>query len=87
MFHEKLLSLIGASGIVKEMYRNYLLIAIITNIFSSFGYPKMEMFITLTSTMINIALNIFFTFKLNKVVLGIALATLVSDVYYAVLPG
>lgn len=78
LFHEKLLSWIGASGIVREMAKNYLLIAIITNIFSSFGYHKMGIFINLTSIMIDRALNIFFIFKLNNGLVGIALATLAS---------
>ena len=98
LFHEKLLTIIGANGIVRELAKDYLLIALITNVFSSvgytlvnnvraFGYPKMEMFITFTATIINISLNILFTFKLNMGLVGIGLATLISEIYYSVLSG
>lgn len=98
LFHEKLLTIIGANGIVRELAKDYLLIALITNVFSSvgytlvnnvraFGYPKVEMFITSTATIINISLNILFTFKLNMGLVGIGLATLISEIYYSVLSG
>ncbi len=98
LFHEKLLTIIGANGIVRELAKDYLLIALITNVFSSvgytlvnnvraFGYPKMEMFITFTATIINISLNVLFTFKLDMGLVGIGLATLISEIYYAVLSG
>lgn len=98
LFHEKLLTIIGANGIVRELAKDYLLIALITNVFSSvgytlvnnvraFGYQKVEMFITSTATIINISLNILFTFKLNMGLVGIGLATLISEIYYSVLSG
>lgn len=98
LFHEKLLTIIGANGIVRELAKDYLLIALITNVFSSvgytlvnnvraFGYPKMEMFITFTATIINISLNVLFTFKLDMGLVGIGLATLISEIYYVVLSG
>lgn len=91
----QLLYIIGATGNVRILAKQYLNIAILFNIFSSvgytlvnniraFGYPKIEIVIVILSTIINIILNILFTFIFNMGIIGIGLATLVGEISYVV---
>lgn len=93
LFQNQLLSILGASGEVIVLAKEYLNIAIIFNVFSSvgymlvnnirvFGYPKIEIIVGALSTVINIAFNILFTFIFDMGIRGIALSTLVSEVFY-----
>lgn len=91
---EQLLNILGASGEVRFLARQYLDLAVIFNVFSSvgytlvnmirsFGYPKMEIVIVTLSTLINIFFNVLFTFVFEMGISGIGLATLVSEMSYA----
>ena len=93
VFNQEVLNILGASGRVRIFAQQYLLIAVAFNIFSSvgytlvnmirsFGYPKMEIIIVTLATVINIILNILFTFVLGMGIVGIGLATLVSEAVY-----
>lgn len=87
------MSVLGASGEVIILAKAYLNIALIFNVFSStgymlvnniraFGYPKIEIMVGVISTIINIVFNVIFTFILNMGIKGIALSTLISEVFY-----
>ena len=89
----KLLDIIGAYGSVRILAKQYLNIALIYNVFSSmgytlvnsirsFGYPKMEIVIITSSTIINIIFNMIFTFIFHMGIVGIGLATLISEISY-----
>ena len=93
LFENNLLSLLGAEGDVFNLAKEYLNIAVIFNVFSSvgymllniiraFGYPKIEIVVGVSSTIINIVFNVIFTFVLNMGMKGIALSTLVSEIFY-----
>ncbi|RDY26448.1 MATE family efflux transporter, partial [Romboutsia weinsteinii] len=93
LFQDKLLYALGATGHVKNLAKQYLNIAIIFNVFSStgytlvnniraFGYPKIEIIVVVSATLINLVFNIFFTFVLNMGIKGIALSTLISEIFY-----
>lgn len=90
---DALLRMLGASGQVLILAKQYLNVAIIFNVFSTvgymlvnvirvFGHPRMELIIGVLSTIINITFNIIFTFVYDMGILGIALSTLVSEVFY-----
>ena len=90
---EYLLNIFGAKGDVRVLANEYLNIAIVFNVFSSvgymlvnniraFGYPKIEIVTSVCSTLINIVFNIIFTFVFNMGIKGIALSTLLSEVFY-----
>ena len=92
-FENSLLHLLGAEGEVFDLAKEYLNIAVIFNVFSSvgymllniiraFGYPKIEIVVGISATIINIIFNVIFTFVLNMGMKGIALSTLVSEVFY-----
>lgn len=93
IFQDNLLSLLGAKDSVLILAKEYLNIAIIYNVFSSvgymllnniraFGYPKMEIIVSVSSTIIHVVFSVIFTFILDMGIKGIALSTLVSEVYY-----
>ena len=93
LFENQILSVLGASGEVIILAKEYLNIALIFNVFSStgymlvnniraFGYPKIEIIVGVISTIINIVFNVIFTFILNMGIKGIALSTLISEVFY-----
>ncbi|MCR8746294.1 MATE family efflux transporter [Romboutsia lituseburensis] len=93
LFQDIILKVLGANGLVMELAKDYLNIAIIFNIFSSvgymlvnniraFGYPKVEIIVGVSSTAINIIFNVLFTFIFNMGIKGIALSTLVSEIFY-----
>lgn len=93
LFQDQLLYILGASGQVLILAKDYLNIAIIFNIFSSvgymllnnirvFGYPNIEILVGVVATFINIVLNVILTFVFNMGIRGIAVSTLVSEVFY-----
>lgn len=93
LFQDNLLNLLGAKDSVLVLAKEYLNIAIIYNVFSSvgymlvnniraFGYPKMEIVVSVLSTIIHIIFNVIFTFVYDMGIKGIALSTLVSEVFY-----
>lgn len=93
LFQDYLLNILGASGQVRVLAKEYLNIAIIFNVFSSvgymlvnnirvFGYPKIEIIVAVLSTVIHVVFNIIFTVGFDMGIRGIALATLVSEVFY-----
>lgn len=93
LFENNLLYLLGAEGEVFDLAKEYLNIAVIFNVFSSvgymllniiraFGYPKIEIVVGISATIINIVFNVIFTFVLNLGMKGIALSTLVSEIFY-----
>lgn len=93
LFQDSLLTSLGASGQVKVLSKEFLNIALIFNIFSSvgymlvnniraFGYPKIEVFIGVLATIINIVFNMILTFIFNMGIKGIALSTLISEMFY-----
>ncbi|MEG1254982.1 MATE family efflux transporter [Clostridium sp.] len=93
IFQGKLLDILGANGQVRRLAKEYLNIAIIFNIFSStgytlvnniraFGYPKIEIMVVVSATAINVLFNTIFTFGMDMGIRGIALATLISEIYY-----
>ena len=48
----------------------------------AFGYPKIEVMVGVSATIINIVFNVIFTFVLDMGMKGIALSTLISEIYY-----
>ena len=93
LFENNLLKILGAEGLVFQLAKEFLNIAVIFNVFSSvgymllnniraFGYPKIEVTVGVSATIINIAFNGIFTFVLNMGIKGIALSTLISEIYY-----
>lgn len=93
LFQDNLLNLLGASGQVKILAKEFLNIAIIFNVFSAvgymlvnniraFGYPKIEVLVGVLSTIINIAFNILLTLVFKRGIAGIALSTLISEIFY-----
>ena len=93
LFQNNLLYLLGAKGQVFDLAKEYLNIAVIFNVFSSvgymllniiraFGYPKIEIIVGVSSTIINIIFNVICTFVLDLGLKGIALSTLVSEIFY-----
>ncbi|WP_434799396.1 MATE family efflux transporter [Terrisporobacter vanillatitrophus] len=93
LLQEQLLNILGASGQVKILAKQFLNIAIIFNVFSSvgymlvnniraFGYPKIEIIVGVLSTIINITFNIILTFVFHMGIVGIALSTLISELFY-----
>lgn len=81
---DKLLDIIGATGSVRILAKQYLNIAVIFNVFSSvgytlvnnirsFGYPKIEIIVVTCATIINIIFNILFTFVFHMGIVGIGL--------------
>ncbi|WP_419727026.1 MATE family efflux transporter [Terrisporobacter petrolearius] len=93
LFQDQLLNILGASGQVKVLAKEFLNIAIIFNVFSSvgymlvnniraFGYPKIEVIVGVLSTIINIVFNIILTLVFNMGIVGIALSTLISEIFY-----
>lgn len=95
LLQDQLLNILGASGQVKVLAKEFLNIAIIFNVFSSvgymlvnniraFGYPKIEVIVGVLSTIINIVFNIILTVVFNMGIVGIALSTLISEIFYFV---
>ncbi|WP_018590243.1 MATE family efflux transporter [Terrisporobacter glycolicus] len=93
LLQDQLLNILGASGQVKVLAKEFLNIAIIFNVFSSvgymlvnniraFGYPKIEVIVGILSTVINIVFNIILTLVFNMGIVGIALSTLISEIFY-----
>ena len=93
LLQDQLLNILGASGQVKILAKEFLNIAIIFNVFSSvgymlvsniraFGYPKIEVMTGVLSTIINIIFNIILTFVFNMGIGGIAISTLISEIFY-----
>lgn len=93
LFKNSLLRILGAEGEVFILSKEFLNIAVIFNVFSSmgymllnniraFGYPKIEVMVGVSATIINIVFNVIFTFVLDMGMKGIALSTLISEIYY-----
>lgn len=93
LFQGPLLNVLGARGQVRILAKEFLNIAIVFNVFSSvgymlvnniraFGYPKIEVIVGVISTIINIILNTILTFVFHMGIRGIALSTLISEVFY-----
>ena len=93
LFENSLLRILGAKGEVFILSKEFLNIAVIFNVFSSmgymllnniraFGYPKIEVMVGVSATIINIVFNVIFTFVLDMGMKGIALSTLISEIYY-----
>lgn len=93
LFQNQLLNILGASGEVLNLAKEYLNIAVIFNVFSTvgymlinnvrvFGYPNIEIIVGVLAAAINIVFNIIFTVIFKMGIKGIALATLVSEVFY-----
>lgn len=92
IFMDKILFLLGAEGIIFDLAKQYLLIQLISNVFSSigftftsairsFGYPKQEMIITILSVLVNIIFNTIFIFKLDLGFESLAFSTLISEFF------
>lgn len=88
---DSLLGMMGASGTVLILAKEYLKIQLISNVISSvgytlsnciraIGYPKIEMLIIIVAVFSNIIFNIIFTLELEMGVSGLALGTLVSEI-------
>lgn len=93
LFQNQLLNILGASGEVLNLAKEYLNIAVIFNVFSTvgymlinnvrvFGYPNIEVIVGVLAAAINMVFNIIFTVIFKMGIKGIALATLVSEVFY-----
>ncbi|GAA0686679.1 MULTISPECIES: MATE family efflux transporter [Clostridium] len=93
IFMNPLLQILGAEGEVYILAKKYFSIALLSNVFSSvgynlvnilraFGYPKLEVTIASFSTVLNVIFNFIFTFKMDMGLTGIALGTLISEVFY-----
>lgn len=91
-----ILHLLGAEQMVFVCAKSYLQIQLLSNIFSAlgytltsciraFGYPKTEMLITALSIVTNIIANVIFAFRLHMGLAGLALGTLVSEIFCMVL--
>ncbi|MEG1862537.1 MAG: MATE family efflux transporter [Oscillospiraceae bacterium] len=91
-----ILSLLGASGEVFVLAKQYLKIQLFSNIFSglgytftccirAFGFPKIEVAIISFSVVANILCNFVFSFVFSMGMKGLALGTLVSEVLCALL--
>lgn len=81
---------LGAKGQVYTMAHQYLVIQLVSNIFSAvgytltgciraLGYPRVEMVIIVAAVLINIVANAILTFGLGWGLSGIAMGTLVSE--------
>ena len=91
----QILHILNAKGQVYILAKSYLKVQLISNVFSSigytltsairsFGYPKIEMLITILAVCVNIIFNTIFVFKMNLGFVGLALGTLVSEISCAV---
>lgn len=91
-FIDNILYFLGATGVIFDLSKQYLLIQLISNIFSSlgytftsairsFGFPKVEMIITILSVVLNIIFNAFFIFKLKLGIKALAFSTLISEFF------
>ncbi|WP_330948860.1 MATE family efflux transporter [Virgibacillus sp. MG-45] len=96
LFIDPILLFLGAKGAVYSLAYDYLMIILISNIFSSIGYtltssirafgkPNVEAIIISLSVVSNIVLNALLTFGLQLGITGIALGTLISEIVCAVL--
>ncbi|WP_194841582.1 MATE family efflux transporter [Sporosarcina obsidiansis] len=96
LFIKPILLSLGAKGDVYDLAHEYVMIILVSNIFSAlgytltssiraFGYPKMEAFIITLSVVINIASNAVLTFGFHLGMTGIALGTLLSEIVCALL--
>lgn len=92
-FQNQLMVLIGAEGQVLKFAKEYLNIAVIFNVFSSvgymlvnnirvLGYPKIEIMVGVFSTIIHVIFNIIFTYGFDLGIKGIAIASLISEMFY-----
>lgn len=86
------LLLLGAKQEVFVLSKQYLNVQLVSNVFSSlgytltsciraFGYPKEEMIFTTCSVLVNIIGNFLFTFELNMGFKGLAVGTLISEIF------
>ena len=89
-----ILNLLNAKAQVYALAKKYLKIQLISNIFSSlgytltsiiraFGFPKTEVLITTLAVVVNIVSNALFAFGLHFDFTGLAIGTLVSEVFCA----
>lgn len=90
----QILNMLNAKEQVYILAKSYLKIQLVSNIFSSlgytltstirsFGYPKIEMLITTFAVVINIIFNTLFVFGIHYGFIGLALGTLVSEIFCA----
>lgn len=88
---DNILDMMGASGTVLILAKEYLKIQLISNVISSagytlsnciraIGYPRVEMVIIIVAVFSNIIFNILFTFELELGISGLALGTLISEI-------
>lgn len=82
---------LGATGLVANMLHTYITVQAFSNVVSAFGFtcstairalghPVAETVITTASVLVNILLNVVFAFWFNMGVVGLALATLGSEI-------
>ncbi|MEG0720553.1 MAG: MATE family efflux transporter [Lachnospiraceae bacterium] len=92
----KLLTMLGAEGIIFQLAAQYMKIQLISNVISSlgytltcciraFGFPKMEVVIISISVVVNVVFNAIFAFVFHWGMRGLAWGTLLSESVCAVL--
>ena len=92
IFRNNILEYFGASGEIYTYANQYLSVACFFNVFSSVGYtlinclrsygfPGTELLFSVLFAIVNIVFNTIFTFVLNMGVFGIALGTLVAEIF------
>ncbi len=97
IFKNNILEYFGASGEAYKLANDYLSVACFFNVFSSvgytlinclrsYGYPGTELLFSVLFAIVNITFNALFTFVLNMGVFGIALGTLVAEIFGVALP-
>lgn len=96
IFKDKILEYFGATGIIFKLAEEYLSVACLFNVFSSvgytlinslrsYGYPGTELLFSVLFAIVNVVFNTLFTFVLNMGVFGIALGTLVAEIFGVVI--
>lgn len=89
---DRILYLLGAREAVFDLAKSYLEIQLLSNVFSAmgytltcciraFGYPRIEMLFTILAVVVNIVADAVFAFGLNMGFTGLALGTLVSEIF------
>lgn len=89
---DRILHLLGAKEVDFNLAKGYLEVQLLSNIFSAmgytltcciraFGYPRIEMLFTMLAVVVNIVANLVFAFGLDMGLTGLALGTLVSEIF------
>lgn len=87
-----IVSFFGATSLVAEIATDYLKVILVSNIFSALGYtltsairafgnPIAEMVIVIMAVVVNILFNFLFTFVFSFGITGIAMGTLISEIF------